>query len=320
MSSQPDFAAFMQELESYRKSDPLRFLRAIAQMQNLLDPDLRFVRAEALHSLATGLHAGLRLCEFQNEVVVRAEGIFVNVGGVLMESSRSGMYWKPSGAPLRNQGEALANVLRRMHIDVETAVDVGANFGEITLWLAREYPGARIIAIEPSTDNLGVFEINRNAQNFPTRGVEVVRHAIAGKAGPASIPRVASGMNRITPVSNAEGTEIVQCECLDSLFDRHGIRIADFVKVDIEGAEPQLKEAMLKLGGRVRSYYIEFSQFAPFDDYVALAAALVSQKFVCYDETAALKLATIESIAQHLKSAFSPGPQTVTNLWFFTPR
>jgi hypothetical protein len=100
------------------------------------------------------------------------------------------------------------------------------------------------------------------------------------------------------------------------LFDRHGILTADFVKNDIEGGEPELRDALLALGHRVQPYYIEFSQFAPLDDYLALASALLSLNFACYDEAASSRFTTIEDVARHLKTAFATGPIAVTNLWF----
>jgi FkbM family methyltransferase len=316
MTSQTEFAALLQELEPYRKTDPLRFLKGVAAAANIADPDYRFLRAEVLHALAMKLHGAARLCDFPNEIVVRPQGVFVNATGVLMESSRTGIYLKSSGAPYENQGVQLSKVLARMNISVTTAVDVGANFGEISLWLAREYPDARVVAIEPSTDNLSVFELNKNAQNFATDRLETIRHAVSDRAGTVAMSTGAGAMNRVVAAGETKGTETVQCDRLDTLFDRHGIRTADFVKIDIEGGEPELRGALLALGHRVRSYYIEFSQFAPLDDYLALASALFSLHFACYDEAASSRFTTVEDVARHLKAAFATGPIAVTNLWF----
>jgi FkbM family methyltransferase len=205
-----------------------------------------------------------------------------------------------------------------MNIGVSTAVDVGANYGEISLWLTREYPEARIVAIEPSSDNLRVFELNRSAQSFPTDRIELIRQAVTDQAGMVAIQRGVSTTNRVIASDGSNGEERVSCDRLDSLFDRHGIRTADFVKIDIEGGEPKLREALLALRNRVRSYYIEFSQFAPSEDYLALASALLSLDFMCYDETASSRLNNTSEIARHLRTAFEPGPMTVTNLWFIS--
>lgn len=320
MTSPTDYASLTKELDTYRKTDPARFLKTLAGAQNITDPELRFLRAEALHTLATNLHQALRTCDFRNEIVVRPEGVFVDIGGILMESSRTDIYLKSSGGPCKNQAEHLSQVLARMNINIATAVDVGANFGEISLWLAREYREARIVAIEPSSDNLAVFELNRKVQSFPTGRIELIQKAVTDKAGVAALSRGVSTMNRVMAESGSERAEPVSCDSLDALFDSHAIRTADFVKIDIEGSEPKLREALVALRERVRSYYIEFSQFAPLDDYLALASTLLAQRFACYDETASSRLGTLEDIARHLRTAFAPSPIAATNLWFIAER
>src|SRR5262249_15512906 len=157
----------------------LRYLQEIAAAVNLTQAEFRFVRAEMLHALAMKLHSAARLCDFPNEIVVRPQGVFVNVGGVLMESSRTGIYLKASGSTHANQAAQLAGVLARFGIEVRTAVDIGANFGEISLGLAREYPLARIVAVEPSSDNAAIFDLNKAAQSFPTDRVKLLKIAIA---------------------------------------------------------------------------------------------------------------------------------------------
>lgn len=317
---QEKYTALMRQIEAYRDIDPLLYLRGLAIAKSFGDSDLRFVRAGALHTLATKLHGAMAVCDFQNEIVLRPEGVFVNFDGILMESSHTPLYLKNSGPPSGHLGRHVSRTLGRMNISVSTAVDVGKNFGELSLWLARECPKARIVAIEPSSDNLSVFERNRKAQSFSTEHIEVIQRAISDRSEVAAIQKGASPMSRVVAPGDATGTEAVQCERLDVLFDRLGIKTADFVKIDIEGGEPKVKEALMALGERVRSYYIEFSQFAPLADYLALASALIAGHFACYDETASLRLNTAEEIAGHLRTAFAPGKIAVTNLWFIAER
>ncbi|MBY0511056.1 MAG: FkbM family methyltransferase [Rhodospirillaceae bacterium] len=308
MVKQTQYDALMRELSDQ--------LRGLVPAPDLRHTDNRFIRADVLQSFAVRLHAAMRLFDYPYEIVVRPEGIFVAISGVLLDVSSSGLYLKASGAPVGLQAEVFAQTLRRRNIDVATFVDVGANFGEVSLSMAREYPAARIVAIEPSADNLAVFERNKQVQRFPTGNIEVVKLGIADKAGPAAISRGANPMSRVTPAGGAD-TEAIMCERLDTLFDQRGIREADFVKIDIEGGEPKLKDALIALGRRVKAYCIEFSQFAPFDDYMTLTAALRAQQFECYDESAAVRLTSGEEIARHLRAAFAPGKIAVTNLWFF---
>jgi FkbM family methyltransferase len=308
--------ALMKEAGAYRASDPVLFLKALALAHDVTEGKFRFLRSEVLQTVLAKLHRALQLCDFRNEIVVRPEGVFVDVSGVLMEVTNTPFYLKSSGAAYTNQGEAILRVLARMNIALSTAVDVGANFGEISLWLARQHPQARVIAIEPSSDNLNVLRINKAAQRFPTDAVEIVQEAVSERSGVVSITKGVSTMNRVVTDGKADASETVRCDRLDGIFDRYGVRTADFVKIDIEGGEPALKEAIAALGNRVRSYYIEFSKFAPLDDYLALAQTLLSRRFACYDEAGSTALDDLQAIERHLRSALAAESTLFTNLWF----
>jgi 2-polyprenyl-3-methyl-5-hydroxy-6-metoxy-1,4-benzoquinol methylase len=181
--------ALMKEAGAYRASDPVLFLKALALAHDVTEGKFRFLRSEVLQTVLAKLHRALQLCDFRNEIVVRPEGVFVDVSGVLMEVTHTPFYLKSSGAAYTNQGEAILRVLARMNIALSTAVDVGANFGEISLWLARQHPQARVIAIEPSSDNLNVLRINKAAQRFPTDAVEIVQEAVSERSGVVSITK-----------------------------------------------------------------------------------------------------------------------------------
>jgi FkbM family methyltransferase len=314
--SQSEHAALIEQLESYRGTDPALLLKRIAGNQSITDPEFRHVRSDVLHSLATKLHRVLRECDFRNEIVVRPEGVFVNIGEVLMEVSFTAFYLKPSGQVQANQAEEMDRVLRRLNIAPRTVIDVGANFGEISLWFTREYPTSRVIAIEPSSYNMKILKLNKDAQRFPTDRLELIQEAVGDARGVASLTASMGSMNRIVYDVESVRSERVTCDRLDNMLDRCDVKTADFIKIDIEGSEPKLREALVALGERVRSYYVEFSQFAPLEDYMALAQSLVSGGFDCLDESGSIALRTTTEIAQHLNHAFAPDAMAVTNLWF----
>lgn len=317
MSAQTEFAAFMRELADDRKVDPLTYLKDVAATRNLADPDFRAVRAEALRILITRMREGTRLCDFQSELVFRPEGLFINLGGVLMECSHAIYHLKSTG-PVSGPfaGNEIVDALRRRNVAVSTVVDIGANFGEVSLRLARAFPQARIVAVEPASANIGVLATNVKAQSFPTGGIEIVHAAITSRSGTVSIAKGIGTMNRVSMEGAHESFESVASIRLDELMDGLELHKADLVKIDIEGSEPMLRDAIVALGKRVDAYYIEFSQFAPFDDYIALAVALLSLGFRCHSESLATELRTAEEIAKHLRGAFAQGPIATTDLWF----
>lgn len=317
MTLQSDYDALLKYIEPYQKTDPLAYLKAAVLANKITSPDWRFVRAETLQTLAAKLHETVTLCDFPGEIVIRRDGAFVDVGGVLMESSLNATNFKLTGAPFRSQGEHLTKTLAAHHIAVSTAVDIGANHGDISLCLTRAYPSARIIAVEPSSESLRILTINKNAQRFPTDRIEIVPFAISDTSGSVNITRGGGPMNRVIEAAGGFDVESVDSETMVGLFDKFAIGTADFVKIDIEGGEPKLQSAIVALGPRVGAYHIEFSQFAPFEKYIELAATLLAQRFKCFDFDGVTALSSLEDIASHLRKTFALGRIQVANLWFF---
>jgi len=131
-----------------------------------------------------------------------------------------------------------------------TVVDVGANIGYNTVYLARRVGDrGRVVAIEPAADNLRVLRENVRANALAN--VEV--HAVA--AGPLREVRdlflrgETSAVNSLFQESvyaAVTGVEKVAVVPLDEIVDGP----ADFIKIDVEGAELDALEGMTRLLAR----------------------------------------------------------------------
>jgi len=129
---------------------------------------------------------------------------------------------------------------------VRSIVDLGANIGFATLALARRYPRARFVCVEPVAESRALLEANlaRNHVDAQVFGV-----AIAGRAGRLRLERGPfAGTDRV----HADAGGDIEGITLTELLDRAGVRTVDFLKVDIEGHERELFDAARHWSARVR--------------------------------------------------------------------
>ena len=120
-----------------------------------------------------------------------------------------------------------------------TVVDVGANIGFYTLLMSRLVgERGRVIAFEPMP--LGIERLRRNLRLNDASNVDVIEQAASAQPGSASFflgPREHTSISSLRPIEGA-ATVAVTCTTLDTVLAEHP-RI-DFLKMDVEGAEPDV--------------------------------------------------------------------------------
>lgn len=134
-------------------------------------------------------------------------------------------------------------------------VDVGSNVGVYTLWALDL--GAQVIAVEPSTDSVGLLRDNLALNGQPE--VAVLECALAAKTGSMMLTRGRDTENRLLV---GEGTgQRVHVETLDNVLQG---RTAAGVKIDVEGAERLVMEgARVSLAeGRIKVLQIEWNHMS----------------------------------------------------------
>jgi len=118
-------------------------------------------------------------------------------------------------------------------------IDCGANIGLSAAYLARCFPGARILGIEPEPGNVALARSNCEANGFP--GVSFLQAAIASaprKGGAVIDPGCGTWGFRVDPAGAGE-LEFVSVEGLiDGPAAAGGVPF--IIKIDIEGFEREL--------------------------------------------------------------------------------
>ncbi len=138
--------------------------------------------------------------------------------------------------------------------DVRTVMDAGANIGCATLFLAERFPGARFVCVEPAADTFRLLE-----HNLRTNGVDAtcLHAAVTGTRKRVAISAAALPHTRRTSDANGAGGEVVDGLTVQDVLDRGGFESVDLLKLDIEGGESAVFDAVDAWAPRVRCLLAE---------------------------------------------------------------
>ncbi len=118
-------------------------------------------------------------------------------------------------------------------------VDVGANVGLYSA-IALSTPGfrGRVLAIEPHSESRSYLHKTLQS-NGPAGAAQISELAASDRPGTLTLykNRENKGDNRVYPDSLLHGEETVGADSLDNICRRHGISTAQFIKIDVQGAE-----------------------------------------------------------------------------------
>jgi FkbM family methyltransferase len=117
--------------------------------------------------------------------------------------------------------------------DEVTIIDGGANVGYTSVFLARRFPNAKIIAVEPDDENYRLLQ--QNVRKYPN--ITPINGAIWGTSGYVSMSQDSyrDGGDWAKTVSSLAGS--VAAYTITDLLDQYGDHNQCIVKLDIEGAE-----------------------------------------------------------------------------------
>lgn len=136
------------------------------------------------------------------------------------------------------------SVLKEIYIDQEylwnlegnpkIILDLGAHFGDTTLYYHVMYPDAVIYAIEPAPEN---FErLVKNTKNIPN--IFCIQAAVGVSDRTVDLHLMSSTLGNSTMERKGNLSKVrVRQVTLDTLYKEYDIGKADLIKFDVEGAE-----------------------------------------------------------------------------------
>ncbi len=130
-------------------------------------------------------------------------------------------------------------------------LDLGANIGMTSLWLAKKYSFTQVVAVEPDPGNAALAR-----QNFELNGVpgQVLEAAIGPKDGVARFQFSGHSMMG----SFSEDGSLVPMISVDSILAKFAVTKFALIKIDIEGAEQELFDGPTDWLARTEAIIIEF--------------------------------------------------------------
>ncbi|MGA8148699.1 MAG: FkbM family methyltransferase [Gallionellaceae bacterium] len=135
------------------------------------------------------------------------------------------------------QAERLNEEYKRMTGNGETPliIDCGANVGLATLWLAYKFPLARIVAVEPDTDNFNALLANIRPLGNRIRALQ---GGIWNRGGHLDItnPGAGSAAYRVAYVDQPTQNSI-RAYTIADICQMEGVTAPFIAKLDIEGAQ-----------------------------------------------------------------------------------
>ena len=164
----------------------------------------------------------------------------------------------------------IAGVLERIDRNSSMIFDIGANVGDVTLYLLRRFPRATVYSFEPCTetfsrltDNLRMAGYGDRARpfrlGFYDRDMEGTLN-VTSFHGANSMMQISEEYRTMNPHIEAVRVESIPLVRLDDFVVRQGLGRIDLVKIDVEGVERQILEGGRKtLASMVDAVIMEMS-------------------------------------------------------------
>ena len=144
----------------------------------------------------------------------------------------------------------------------DIVVDVGANEGYFTILAAQLAHRGRVIAVEPQTRCVEALTLNLAANGIENCTIQPVALGAAQGAGELQLmPEMNSGASNLLQsyrwTKRKQPVEIIDAS---ELAARAGVQGFDFMKVDVEGYEPEVVRGLLPMlrAGRVKKLLLDY--------------------------------------------------------------
>jgi FkbM family methyltransferase len=161
-------------------------------------------------------------------------------------------------------------------------IDVGAGFGDVAIMLSTRFPRCRVAACEPSPERFAL--LRENARRNGLASLELHQAAV-GTAGAYCLPApaaVSPTLARARPLSPTEPAAAGDVRVPGLPLADLVLGPVDLLKIDCEGAEPDVLESLSQAGAAwVSRIALEYHTWVVPDEDRGLASLLERWGFSC---------------------------------------
>ncbi len=272
-------------------------------------PAYRQLRARIIRSQATSLSHTLGKLNFNQQLLIDRHGIpSVQAEGIFLSTIGTNRYYKiPGSIASGNAAYFFDLFLVSRGIIVKQVIDVGSCFGETALFFCKKYADSRVLALEALPDNYEILKQNLESQFFETDRITAVNVAVSDRVGEISLTGGVGQsntiiINELNETLNQASKSIIRvpCDTLSKLADRYEFRSVDFIKINIEGAEPLLTTDLIEI--RPKAIHVETSSQNSYENNLKMISTL-SKHYVVYSD-AGIILDSMEEISAYMTRAW----------------
>ena len=138
------------------------------------------------------------------------------------------------------QHKDLALLIKKYVKKGDTVLDLGANVGKVSLLLARQVGDTgKVYSFEPEEENFNLLKKNIEINNF--KNTIPLRYAITDRSGKLSLKISDTCTTHRVSINTSDKIQEIECTSIDEYFKNQKI---DFMKIDVEGSEPQVIQGM----------------------------------------------------------------------------
>ena len=230
-----------------RNMGPEEFLKKInkslkfGQIDNdLLEHDTRFLRGKYLLKMMENVSRVLRSLDFKDTIIFEDNIPYIHINGIKIILDHT-LFLKHSGKKFVSQSLNTINFIKYIKLDPKIIIDLGACWGEHSLFYAKEFHKSNIYSIEGSPLNFSTFLKNLKINKTFSQIIKPFNFIVTDFDGIEEISNNLNTMNTIKKINNGEQNYTkVKSKRLSTFVLDQNLNNIDFIKIDIEGTELKL--------------------------------------------------------------------------------